>query len=91
MKTLRRIVGKKRYALVTVEGTMRGPEPMKVDPRLPDWLKDRVKDAPKRYGHLGSLEMMIEVGRVIEARDVDDGLKPKAEASETPRSVEPPA
>jgi hypothetical protein len=77
MKTLRRIVQKKRYALVTVEGTMRGPEPVKVDPNLPDWLRDRLKDAPKRYGHLGSLEMMIEVGTVVDARDADDGMKSK--------------
>lgn len=76
MKALRRIVEKKRYALVTVEGTMHGPEPVKVDPKLPDWLKDRFKDAPKRYGHLGSLEMMIEVSRIIRVEDVDDGLKP---------------
>lgn len=79
MKALRRIVKKKRYALVTVEGVMHGPEPVKVDPKLPDWLKDRFKDAPKRYGHLDSLEMMIEVEKVITARDVDDGVTPKAE------------
>jgi hypothetical protein len=85
MKALRRIVQKKRYALVTLEGTMHGPEPVKVDPKLPDWLKDRLKDAPKRYGHLDSLEMMIEVGKVVEAKDVDDGIKPKAAASATPQ------
>ena len=50
MKALRRVVEKKRYALVTVEGTMHGPEPVKVDPKLPDWLKDRFKDAPKATG-----------------------------------------
>jgi hypothetical protein len=89
MKALRRIVQKKRYALVTVEGTMHGPEPVKVDPKLPDWLKDRFKNAPKRYGHLDSLEMMIEVVKVVEARDVDDGMKPKVAASAMPHSVEP--
>lgn len=75
MKALRRIVRKRRYALVTVEGTIHGAESMKVDPKLPNWLKDRFKDAPKRYGHLGSLEMMIEVGRVVDAKDVDDGIR----------------
>lgn len=85
MKALRRIVEKKRYALVTVEGTMRGPEPVKIDPKLPDWLKDRFKDSSKRYGHLDSLEMMIEVDRVIEAKDVDDGLPPRAAGTTTPR------
>lgn len=88
MKALRRIVQKKRYALVTVEGTMRGPEPVKIDPKLPDWLKDRFKGSSKRYGHLDSLEMMIEVGKVIEARDVDDGVKAKAAASGMPHAVE---
>jgi hypothetical protein len=78
MKALRRIVAKKGYALVTVEGTMRGPEPVKIDPKLPDWLKDRFKGSSKRYGHLDSLEMMIEVGKVVQAKDVDDGLVPKA-------------
>ena len=76
MKALHKIIQKKRYALVTVEGVMHGPEPVKVDPKLPDWLKDRFKDAPKRYGHLDSLEMMIEVQKVEEAKDVDDGMKP---------------
>jgi len=78
MKALRRIVQKKRYALVTVEGTMHGAEPVKVDPKLPDWLKDRFKDAPKRYGHLDSMEMMIEVTKVVAAKDVDDGIRSKA-------------
>jgi hypothetical protein len=80
MKVLRRIISKKRYALVTVEGTIQGPEPVKIDPKLPDWLKDRFKGSSKRYGHLDSLEMMIEVTRVVEAKDVEDGLTPKAAA-----------
>lgn len=76
-KALRRIVKKKRYALVTIEGTMHGPEPVQVDPKLPDWLKDRFKDAPKRYGHLDSMEIMIEVGRVVAAKEVNDDLRSK--------------
>jgi hypothetical protein len=87
MKALRRIVAKKRYALVTIEGTMHGPEPVKVDPKLPDWLKDRFKDSSKRYGHLDSLEMMIEVERIVEAKDVDDGLMPKAADSGASRPI----
>jgi len=82
MKALRRIVKKKRYALVTVEGTMHGPEPVKVDPKLPDWLKDRFKGTTKRYGHLDSLEMMIEIGKVIEAKEADDGTGAKAAADQ---------
>jgi hypothetical protein len=73
MKALRRIVAKKHYAFVTIEGTMRGPEPVKIDPNLPDWLKDRFKDSYQRYGHLNSFEMMIEVVRVVSAQSQDDG------------------
>lgn len=70
-KALRRLLEKRGSALVTVEGTMRGGEPMKVDPKLPDWLKDRFKGASKTYGHLGSFDMMIEVGRVVQAKDAN--------------------
>jgi hypothetical protein len=81
IKALRHVVGKKRYAWVVLEGVMRGPEPVKIDPKLPDWLKDRFKNSSQRYGHLDSFEMMIEVDRVVQVRDVDDGMssttKPK--------------
>lgn len=80
MKALRRIVEKRHSALVTIEGTMHGGEPVKVDPKLPDWLKDRFKGSSQTYGHLGSFAMMIEVGKVIEAKGADDGIKPKAAA-----------
>jgi|SRR5579872_6926106 len=75
MKALRRIVAKKHYALVTIEGTMRGPEPVKVEPKLPDWLKDRFKGSSQRYGHLNAFEMMIEVAKVISAQNQDDGCR----------------
>jgi hypothetical protein len=82
MNALRRLVGKKRYAWVVIEGVMRGPEPVKVDPKLPDWLKDRFENSSQRYGHLDSLEMMIEVDRVFQVRDVDDGMAPAGEKPE---------
>jgi hypothetical protein len=82
VKTLRRIVEKRHSALVTIEGTMRGGEPVKVDPKLPDWLKDRFQGSSQTYGHLGSFAMMIEVGKIIEAKDLDDGVKQKAAADE---------
>ena len=63
---------------------MHGGEPVKIDPNLPDWLKDRFKDSSERYGHLGSLDMMIEIGKVVEAKDVDDGLKPEKSGKRTP-------
>jgi hypothetical protein len=82
MKTLRQIVEKKNTALVTVEGTIHGGEPVKLDPKLPDWLRDRFKGSSQTYGHLGSFNMMIQVGKVIEAKAADDGVEPKAAAEE---------
>jgi hypothetical protein len=76
VKALRRILEKKHYAAVIVEGTVLGGEPIKVDPHLPDWLKDSSKDSPERFSHLNSFDMMIEIDRVVSAKDVDDGLKP---------------
>jgi hypothetical protein len=72
MKVLRRILEKKHSALVTVEGTLHGEEPMKVDPKLPDWLKDRLKGSSRAYGHLGSFDIMIEIGRVVQAKDAGE-------------------
>jgi hypothetical protein len=70
---LRTILAKKRYAFVTVEGTVHGPEPVEVDPKLPDWVKERFKGSVKHYGHGDAFDMMIEVENVIQAKDVDDG------------------
>jgi hypothetical protein len=84
MKELRQIVDKKHSALVTVEGTMHGGEPVKVDPKLPDWLKERFKGSSQTYGHLGSFDMMIEIGKVVEAKDVNDSLKPEKSGKRTP-------
>ena len=74
INTLRRILKKKHSALVTVEGTMHGGEPVKVDPKLPDWLKDRFKGSSQTYGHLGSFDMLIEIRRVVQAKDAGHGL-----------------
>ena len=74
INTLRRILEKRHSAFVTVEGTMHGGEPVKVDPKLPDWLKDRFKGSSQTYGHLGSFDMMIEIGKVVAAKDAGDGL-----------------
>jgi hypothetical protein len=76
MAALRRILKRKRYALVTVEGIIHGPEPLKIDPKLPDWMKERFKDSTRRYGHLDSFDMMIEVVKIVQVKDVDDGIKP---------------
>jgi|ERR1017187_5857663 hypothetical protein len=84
MKALRRILEKRHSALVTVEGTMHGGEPVKVDPKLPDWLKDRFKESSQTYGHLGSFDMMIEIEKVVQAKDAGErpvvGSTPQHEA-----------
>jgi len=77
MKALRRIVEKGHLALVTVEGTMHAGEPVKVDPKLPDWLKDRFKGSSQTYGHLGSFDMMIKVRKVVQAKDAGGQNRPR--------------
>jgi len=75
-KELLRNTKKKRYALVTIEGMLYGPEPVAIDPNFPEWLKDRLAGSVQHYGHLGSFEMKIDVEKVIDARDVSDGVRP---------------
>jgi hypothetical protein len=60
---------------------MRGGEPLKIDPKLPDWLKDRFKGSSQRYGHLNTFEMMIEVVKVVSAQNQDDGCRFEPEKS----------
>ncbi len=45
-KKLDRLVTKNRRAWVVVEGTFYGPEPAKIDPKLPDWLKQKLEGSP---------------------------------------------
>jgi hypothetical protein len=40
-----------------------------IDPNYPDWLKERLKGSMKRYGHSGSFAIMIEVDKVLDARE----------------------
>jgi hypothetical protein len=80
IKQMDKILKKRRYALVTVDGTMHGGELVDIDPSLPDWLKDRFKNSKKKYGHLGSFDLMIEIGSVVDAKDVVVEL-PKAASS----------
>lgn len=53
---------------------------MTLDPKLPDWMKDRLKGSMERYGHRGSMEMMITVTKIVAAKEVDDGLRSKVAA-----------
>jgi hypothetical protein len=54
-----------RRAWVIVEGTFYGPELAQIDPKLPPWMKDKLKGTMSRYGHLGSYSTMIEVTKII--------------------------
>ena len=71
-RQLRRILKHGREAQVVLEGIFSGPEPIAVDPKLPDWMKEKFEGSTKRYGHLGSLDMMIEVENVIDVKRVHD-------------------
>lgn len=74
-KELRRLLNKKHYAFVTVEGTLHGPIPIVPDPSLPDWMKERMKGSVMGFGHLNAFNMEIEINNVIEVRDnVDDRI-----------------
>ncbi len=68
--SLKRILHRSNRAAVTIEGTMRGGEPTKIDPKLPEQIKEALKNQKERYGHLGGFDMAIEVSRIIEAKPV---------------------
>jgi hypothetical protein len=71
---LRQIIAKRHYAFVTVEGELHGPEPVEVDPQLPENIRERFKGSVKHYGHSEAFEMMIQIENILDAQDVDDGL-----------------
>jgi hypothetical protein len=64
------LLKKDRRAWVIVEGTFYGPELAQIDPKLPQWMKDKLKGTMTRYGHLGSYSNMIEVTKIISAETV---------------------
>jgi hypothetical protein len=74
LKKLDQLVAKdkRRRAWVVFEGVFYGPEAYgdKVDPKLPAPIRERFEKAPRRYGHMGSMESMIEVTKVVEAAKV---------------------
>jgi hypothetical protein len=70
-KRLEQLVAKDRRAWVTFEGVFYGPETYKnVDPKLPASIREHLEKSPRRYGHMDSFESMIQVTRVVEAREV---------------------
>jgi hypothetical protein len=64
MNALDMLAERDRRALVVFEGMFYGPEPIKIDPRLPAAIKKRLKGAKRRYGHMDSFETMIRVTSV---------------------------
>jgi hypothetical protein len=82
MRPLRHILNKKHVALVTVQGMVRGGEPINIDWNLPIWLKERFKGSTQMYGHLNSFAIMIEIDKILEAKDAGD--LPPPHASEAP-------
>ena len=69
-KKLDRLVAKDRRAWVVVEGVFYGPEPAKIDPKLPDWLKQKLEGSPQKYGHQGAFDTMLQVTNVVRADHV---------------------
>jgi hypothetical protein len=74
LKQLRKILEKRRYAFVTIEGIVHGLEPLEVDPKLPDWIKEKYKDSVKRYGHMNAYDIEIVIDNIVDVEDVDDGM-----------------
>jgi hypothetical protein len=64
------LLKKYRRAWVVAEGTFYGPELAQIDPKLPQWMKDKLKGTMTRYGHLNSYASMIEVTKIIRAEPV---------------------
>ncbi len=75
LKQLRKTVNKKGYAFATVEGIVHGPEPIEIDPKLPEWIKEKYKGSVKKYGHMNAYDMEIIIDSIIEVTDVEDGMR----------------
>jgi hypothetical protein len=69
-RTLDRLLKHDRRAWVIVEGIFYGPEPVQVDPKLPQAIKDSLKGTMTHYGHLGAFSNMIEVTKIIKVEAV---------------------
>jgi hypothetical protein len=64
------LLKKNRRAWVVAEGNFYGPELAQIDPKLPQWMQDKLKGTLTRYGHLGSYSTMIEITKIIRAEAV---------------------
>jgi len=77
IKLLKKTVEERGYAFTTVEGIVRGPEPIQIAPQLADKVKELYKgNIPVScYGHLNAYKMEIEIDKVLEVKAIDDGLR----------------
>ncbi len=74
LRKLNRIVKHDHRAWIVLEGVFHGPEPMDADPRLPSPYRENLQGLPRRYGHMGAYDTMIEATRIIEVRRVERGV-----------------
>jgi len=74
LKELKKIIKKRGYAFVTVEGIIHGPEPVQIDDsEFADKVRAAFGSIPiRRYGHFNTYKMEIEIDNVIEAMDPKD-------------------
>lgn len=68
------ILKKNRRANVTFEGFFHGPEPYKIDSKLPPWIQEKLRKGHTRYGHMGSFDYMISVTSVLRVAEVPSGI-----------------
>jgi hypothetical protein len=73
-KELDRVVARDRRATVVFEGTFFGPEPVPIDPKLPQALKVKLRGMNRRYGHLDAFETMIRVSSVRHVEEVASSI-----------------
>jgi len=76
-KKLDQLVAKRRSgwkrAWVILDGVFYGPEPFEnVDPKLPESVRVPLEKSHRRYGHMDSLDTMLQVTRVVGATAVAD-------------------
>ena len=73
-RTLDRFLKSDRRALVEFEGVFYGPEPLRVDPKLPEFIKEKFKGAKGRYGHMDAFETMLEVTAIKQVTEVPSSV-----------------
>jgi len=77
VKAFKKLIKKKGYAFVTIEGIVHGPEPIPVDPKIEDRVKELYGGIMpvKTYGHFNAYKMSIAIDNIIEVKNIDDGMQ----------------